>query len=172
MRKLSIMILALFLGYFSDAQTEAGGWFAGSGSQFSYSSSKSSGVAEATTNLRLQAQFGNFVADNFNLGLLLGIDNTKQGDSKLNTSLIGPYLRYYANSQFFMEIGYLFGNSEANIGGGNASISGEFLTIGAGVPIWIKDDISVEPSLSYSSGRGAYDGDNTLVIGVGFGLYF
>lgn len=159
----------------ANAQTEQGGWFVGASSALSFTSTSYDGQADKDTNFNLEGRAGSFIADNLNLGLFIGFDASKDGgtDIKTTASSIGPYIRYYANGQFYFGVGYAVSNAKVTSGGTTlGEISGGLIGMEAGYPIWINDNVAVEPALNYQLGTGDFDSSRSLSLAVGFGIYF
>jgi len=155
---MSVFGAALIFGFNANAQTGQGGWLIGGSSAISYSSTDNGFSTSSVFLMDMKA--GYFVAENLNLGLSFGYLDFD--GSTLTT--IGPFARYYINGGFFLGAGY----ESQSSGGENASL----LNLEGGYPIFINDNVAIEPGITYAIGLGDYDGLSTFAFGVGFTFYF
>ncbi len=172
MKKLLLITMIATSISFAQAQTSEGGWLAGASSNLSFSSTSIDGVDDNQSNFNLTGRAGYFVIDNLAAGLNLGLSSSKLGDFKTSSTTIGPFARYYVNGTFYVGAGYsvLSGKNES----GSTTVSefdGGNLLLEAGYPIWIVENVAVEPGISYTSGTGDIN-RSTLALSVGFMLYF
>ena len=112
---------------------------------------------------------GYFVIDNLALGLFISSESSKlelEGESDSESSLMtyGVMARYYfGESGLFGEVSYGIGTQDD--GGDDTDISG--LTIGAGYALFLSDNISINPSLGYSSMKSESGGVEMKMGGLG-----
>ena len=108
-------------------------------------------------------------------GLNFGFSNTKQGYFKNSLIGIGPFTRYYVGGTFFLGASFLALSGKIENGhlGSEEKISGNALAFEAGYPIWIVDNVAIEPGLNYAITFGDdIDNNNSFGLKVGFNLYF
>lgn len=172
MRKLLFSAAFVALLGMANAQTEQGGWLVGASSNLSFTSVSVDGVDDNTSNFNLDTRAGYFVMDNLSVGLLLGFDNTSQGDNSSTDTTIGPWARYYVGGSFFVGAAYGATSSKFESGGTEIKSSGGQLIFEAGYPIFMGDNVAIEPALNYVTGSGDFDGQSAFGLGVGFMLYF
>lgn len=166
------MALVAMFG-FANAQTEQGGMLVGASSNLGFSSTSVDGVDDNTSNFNLNARGGYFVIDNLAVGLNLGFNNAKQGDNKSTTTSIGLFGRYYVNGTFFLGAGFDSTKAKVETAAGSGDVSGSWIRLEGGYPVWLNDNIAVEPALNYNIGGGdANDGVSQFGLAVGFSLYF
>lgn len=176
MKKLLLTVALVTIFSFTYAQTDEGGWLVGASSDLSFTSTSIDGQDGNDSDFSLEAQAGYFIIDNLNVGLLIGFNSSKDGgsDFKSSSTVIGPYARYYVGGQFFVGVGYGITSAKFEDGDGNtlADPSGGTILLEAGYPIWIVDNVAVEPSLAYGIGTGDFDASSSFGLNIGFNLYF
>lgn len=172
MKKL-LLTISLFVSIGALAQTEKGTWLISGSTDLSYTSTSFDGFSDNVNSFDLTTRAGSFVADNLVLGLDLSISTAKQGDNKSTLTSIGPFFRYYVEGGFFVGAAYSAATSKFKSGTFDDSESGGLLAFEAGYPIWLLDNIALEPSLNYGVGSGdLFDGTSAFGLNIGFGLYF
>ena len=167
-----VLILAVIgsLGV-ANAQTEQGGWVIGASSNLGYSSTNFAGSDNAT-NFNVDGRAGYFIIDNLSLGLLLEFSRSSQGDISLTTTQIGPWARCYPGGRFFLGASFSASSTTADSGSGEVKANGGNLMFEGGYPVFLGDNVAVEPALNYSIGTGDFDESSTFGAAVGFTLYF
>ena len=169
---LSIVLLVVGVG-FANAQTEQGSWLVGATSDLSFTSTSIDGVNDNASSFNLNVLGGYFFADNFTAGLNLGFASSSQGDFSSNSFAIGPFARYYVNGAFFLGASFSAINGTQDTGTVELDFSASVLGLEGGYPIWIVDNVSIEPAIIYNIQTSDDIGDaNTFGINVGFNLYF
>ena len=158
MRRIILIAVLASIAGLAKAQTQEGGWMVSSSSALSYSSQSNGGSSFSIFQLDLKS--GVFIADNF----LLGINLNHIGIDGSSLTTLGPLMRYYVNGAFFIGAGYDFQLAESSDGG--------LINFEGGYPIFVKDNIAIEPAFSYSIGTGDNDGLSVFATGIGFTLYF
>ena len=153
------------------AQTEQGGWLVSSSTGLSFTSTSIDGASDNTNAFNLIGGAGYFAADNLSTGLIVVFNNTSIGDQSSRSVAIGPWIRYYVEGTFFAGISYQVVTSKVESGGFEATGSGGQFLIEAGYPIFVRENIAVEPSVSYLLGTGDSDGLTIFSLGVGFSLF-
>ncbi len=172
MKKLILATLVATSVFCAQAQTEQGGWVIGTTTNLTFSSTNIDGVDDNSSSFNLSGQAGYFLIDNLAAGLTLGLSSVKQGDFKTSSTNIGPFARYYVNGTFYAGAGYTVSSGKSESGSTTISeFDGGNLLLEAGYPIWIVDNVAIEPGISYTSGSGDID-RSTLAVAVGFRLYF
>jgi hypothetical protein len=156
MRKL--FLAAAFIAAFgiAQAQTDQGGFLATGWSSLGFQSEDYGGGS--VSSFGLSAKAGYFFMDNLAGGLAIDYFSY-DGES---ASAIGAFLRYYVGGKFFVGAGYTALSDDR----------GGILPIEAGYPIFITDNIAVEPTLRYDMGMGNSEDYSAFGLGVGFTLYF
>ena len=167
---LTTLLLTIFT-FITYAQTEQGGWLVGASTKLAFTSTSFDGSDDNVNEFDLTLSAGNFVADNLVLGLNLSYNSLSDSFDKQTTSLVGPFFRYYAEGTFFLGASYLLGTTKLGSGGTDFTFNGNYLGLEAGYPIWVTENIAIEPSLNYAIGGGDFDGSSALGINIGFGLY-
>lgn len=168
---LGTTLLAAF-SFTSKAQTEQGGWFIGASTNLSFTSTSFDGSDDSVNEFDVTLSAGTFIADNLVFGLNMNYNSVSDSFDKQTTSLVGPFFRYYAEGTFFLGASYLLGTTKLGSGGTDFTFNGNYLGLEAGYPIWVTENIAIEPSLNYAIGGGDFDGSSALGINIGFGLYF
>lgn len=169
MKKIVTVVSALVLGTTAMAQTDAGGWMFGAGSNLGFTSGKADNDQEdSESNLSVDVRAGYFVIDHLAVGLDIGYGSTSAGDISSSTMGVGPYLRYFLmENKLFGELGYQF--QSASFDGENLG-SGSAIGIGAGYAAWLNDNVTIEPMLSYSMTSFKPEGADESVSGSSFGV--
>jgi outer membrane protein len=162
MKKLITFLFTTLLVSGLSAQTEQGKILIGASSNFNFSSlslTDLEGVDESdlpdmtSSSSEFSFDGGYFVIDNLALGLFISSESSKlelEGESDSESSLMtyGVMARYYfGESGLFGEASYGIGTQDD--GGDDIDISG--LGIGVGYALFLSDNISINPSLSYNS---------------------
>ncbi|WP_436517421.1 outer membrane beta-barrel protein [Ekhidna sp. To15] len=157
----------------AQAQTEKGGWLIGATSSLGFNSTKFDGVSDRQTSFNIGGLGGYFLMDNLAAGLNVGYSSAKQGNSKGSSTLIGPFARYYVNGTFFVGASFSAASSKFDAGLGETKTNFTVLAFEAGYPIWIVDNVAIEPSLNYGMSSGDdITNSNSFGLNVGFSLYF
>ncbi|WP_425392503.1 outer membrane beta-barrel protein [Ekhidna sp.] len=169
-----VLLLAVFITTFgiANAQTEEGGWIVGATSNLGFSSAKSDGAENRSNHFNINAGAGYFLIDNFAAGLNLGFNSSKEGDFSSNSFAIGPLVRYYV-SDVFIGASFLAISGSSDNGFTESSFNATQLELELGYPIWIVDNVAIEPSFVYRTQSSDDLGDfNSFGINAGFRLYF
>ncbi|MEQ9465854.1 MAG: hypothetical protein RLN88_00500 [Ekhidna sp.] len=171
-KSLLTVTLVAFFGVVH-AQIEKGGWLIGPNSNLGFSSTSFDGSGDNVTSFNIGGKAGYFLIDNLVAGVNVGFSSVKQGDSKSTSTQIGPFARYYVSGIFFLGASFSAASSKLDSGIGEAKITYNVLAFEGGYPIWIVDNIAIEPALNYtmSSGDDIID-RNTFGLNIGFTLYF
>ena len=173
MKKLILSSLTVLVFGIASAQTEKGSWLIGASSDLGFSSTKVKGADDSQSNFNISPMAGYFIMDNLVFGLDVDFQSSKFGDLKNSSTGIGPFVRYYVNGSFFLGAGYSATSSKIDDGTTDATVSGGLLAFEAGYPIWIVDNVAIEPSLNYGIGSGdALEDTSIFSLAVGFSLYF
>ncbi len=168
---MSILGAAMIFSFDSNAQTEQGGWLVSGSSNLGFSSAKHKDADDALTSFNINAKVGNFIMENLALGLDLGYVSLKQGDAELSTTEIGGFARYYVGGTFFLGAGYIA--TSTGDGSDNDNVTGSWINIEGGYPIFLGDNIAIEPALEYNIGGGDANEDvSGFGLNFGFTLYF
>ncbi|WP_424961873.1 hypothetical protein [Ekhidna sp.] len=152
-----VWLIATLVAIFgcANAQTDRGKWLIGASSSLGYSStSYDEPGLDKTTSFNIEGVAGYFVIDNLAAGLNIGYDKEKQGDDGNTTTLIGPFVRYYANGIFFLGASYSSASREDVFARAADKFSFRVLAFEAGYPIWIIDQLAIEPTLNYGIATG------------------
>ena len=154
----------------ADAQTDQGGWLIGASSDLSFTKTKR-GDADAST-FNFDTGAGYFLADNLVAGLNIGFEKSDELlGVDITTTAIGPFARYYLGGTFFVGAGYAA--TSMKLDGLGDAVKGSLLAFEAGYPIWLGDNVALEPGLNYSIGSGdLYEDTSIFGVDVGFSLYF
>ncbi len=159
---LTAALVAVF-GFAANAQTDQGGWLVGASSNLGFNSFKANSDADAVSTFNLNARAGYFLMDNLAAGLNINYFKFSEADDA--DTAFGPFARYYFNGTFYAGAGIDFASS--------GGVSGSWINLEAGYPLFIVDNVAVEPNLSYSLGGGdLYEDASRFGINVGFFLYF
>lgn len=126
MKGLLTILVAIFITGYVQAQTTSGSAFFGGG--INYSNSDETDVLGRdyeASNLNFNISAGYFVADQFSVGLNVGIGNSESGTYESKSFAVGPFARYYkitSNEKlaFFgqLEIAYFSTKEETDFGMG------------------------------------------------------
>ena len=159
MKKIFTILCAASLAFSVAAQTtDAGNMMVGVNSNFTFEST-SPETGDAVSNMELGGTYGYFFMDNL-AGIAL-FDYSKNGDADAETGF-GIGARYY--------IGGIYAGAHYMSGPVKKASS---INIGAGYAMWLNDNITLEPSLTYS--MKSFDGESNgskIALKIGFGLYF
>lgn len=164
---LVLSLVALLAGNAAVAQFEQGTTYVAAGSNLGFSSSKTDGPGDALNSFNIGGKVGGFVSDNFLLGALIDYEKLSQGSSDLSITTLGFFGRFYGDSGFFLGAGY--NSSKAKVDGNSGTAVGS-IPIEIGYAAFIRDALTIEPSLSYALGTGDVK-TNTLGINLAFGIY-
>ena len=137
------------------AQTDQGSWYVGASSNLNYTS----GGGTSQTSLAVSA--GNFVSDNFALGLSVAYQNVDFGFGSQDQSVIGAFGRYYAGGNVIL------GASLSTVSNGG----GEVLGLEFGYAHFFNEHVSLEPTLNYSKSL-ASGGGSATGLNLALGIYF
>ena len=172
MKKLTFTITFCALVCLSFAQTEEGSLLVGASSNLGFTSTSQDGFDENRTEFNFSPAIGYFVADNLSIGVALDLQSSKLGDFKSSSTAIGPFARYYFDGLFYVGAGYGALSVKNENNGGSVTTNGGLLSFEAGYPIWIVDNIAIEPSLNYAIGSGDLLEDISIFgLAVGFNIY-
>jgi hypothetical protein len=167
MKKIQFSIVFLTIVGVTNAQTGQGGWIIGGSTDVSISSSSNS--RSNTQAFALSTRTGHFFANNFLAGLDLNFIASSTNRSKTREVTIGPFARYYIGGIFYTGLGYsISGSNQFNESGDLGAI----LSLELGYPIFVKNNIAVEPRLNYLRGSGNLGYLRELGLDVGVFLYF
>lgn len=147
----------------ANAQIPQGTIFAGVSSNLSYSSTSFDGFDDNQNQFTLNLNGGYFVSENILVGAQFGYSSLNFGESDFSSTQYGLFGRYYVNGEIFLGLGYQATKPEDIDALGSIPIE-------AGYAAFVTDDITVEPSISYSLGVGDNEA-NTLAFNIGFGIY-
>lgn len=173
MKKVLLTAALVALFGWANAQTEEGSMLVSATSNLGFTSSKADGANERGNVFFLNTSAGYFVIDNLTAGLNLGFSSFSQGDISSNAIQIGPFARYYVNGIFFLGASYSFESGKTSNSFSENTFNREFLGLEAGYPIWLVDNVAIEPAFVYQSQKSDDFGDvNSFGINVGFSLYF
>lgn len=160
MKKVLLTVFAVLTVFVASAQIEKGTILVGASSNLGFSSTSIDGLDDKLSTFNLDVRGGYFIIDNLALGLTLGFDKTKFGDSDEKTTSFGLFGRYYINGKIFAGAGF----QSITIGDADAETA---IPLEVGYAAFLTDNIAVEPSLNYI----IMDGASTFGLGVGFTLY-
>lgn len=173
MRKILFSMIAVVSFSVATAQTEQGGWLIGASTDLSFTSNSFDGVDDNINTFVLDTRVGYFLIDGLAAGLDLSFTNSTFGDNKSTITAIGPFARYYVDGTFFVGAGYAAASNKFDNGSTDTTTNGGLLTLELGYPIWLGDNVALEPTLNYGVGSGDLLEDNTIfALAVGFSLYF
>ena len=199
MKKIITSILALSLIFSASAQTSSGDILLDAGTDFSFNSLKLNdidpgglnGLSQKTSAIELNVTSGYFVMDGLVLGLGVAYSSDKTttnpggvDEVSITTSLvIGPMLRYYiGETNLWGQISYGLGLGKTKDEEGGSSIETDdpkivALGIGLGYAHFLNDNISINPSLSYSMATATTEvsGSDDIKLkygGISFGIAF
>ncbi|MEQ8904813.1 outer membrane beta-barrel protein [Ekhidna sp.] len=169
---LTATLVAIF--GFANAQTDQGGWLVGASSNLGFSStSYDAPGADNTSSFNFEVAGGYFIMDNLAAGLNIGIANEKEGDDKTTVTAFGPFARYYVNGTFYVGASFAAAKVKNEFTGGSSDFSFSILGLEAGYPIWIVDNVAIEPGLRYDMASGSdITNNNSFGVNIGFNLYF
>ncbi|NOT73615.1 MAG: hypothetical protein HOP08_01715 [Cyclobacteriaceae bacterium] len=158
MKKILLMLFAVLTVSAASAQIEKGTVLVGVNSAFSVTRSIPS-TGSGSTDYNLNLKGGYFLAENFVLGLNLGVSGYSTDASSGSSTLVGVFGRYYFNGKIFLGAGV---NSSSS--GGSSSTS---IPLEVGYAAFINKFIAVEPAIRFVK----YDNGSTIGLGVGFTFY-
>ena len=161
---LTAALVAVF-GFAANAQTDQGGWVVGGSTNIDFSSTSNDGDSQSTFGIDIKG--GYFLMDNLAAGLNIGYVNVSDVAS---SSAFGPFARYYFNGTFYAGAGIDFASVKPD---GGDSVSGTWINLEAGYPVFLTDNVAFEPNLSYAIGGGDLNEDlSRFGVNFGFFLYF
>lgn len=193
MKKILLSLVAVVMVIAgANAQTEQGKWMVGGSigvdfgnSKVEYDGNKISDSKQIS--VLLEPKYGYFVTDGLAVGLGIGFSSDTEkyeGNDKttMNAFLVSPFVRYYT------PVG-LFG--EASVGLGNVNIIEQYegekdeyktgvfgWSVGTGYAIFLNENVSLEPMISYNNIIGTSDEDSKFktktglfMIQVGFNIF-
>jgi hypothetical protein len=199
MKKIITSIMALSLIFSASAQTSSGDILLDAGTDFSFTSLKLNdidpgglnGLSSKSSAIELNASGGYFIMDGLVLGLGVAYSSGKTtvdlggGESvSTETSLvIGPMLRYYiGETNLWGQISYGLGSGKEKDETGGTTTETDDPKIGAfglglGYAHFLNDNISINPSLSYSmvTATTEVSGSDDIKMkmgGISFGIAF
>lgn len=192
MKKLSVLsVLFVLLAVGANAQTEQGRWVVSgktgldflSNSEQAYYDGEKDGDRFKSSKLSFNAAVGYFVIDNLAVALGAGISTEKQGKSDPKTIMaVGPQVTYYfpldGQVKPFLTAGGGF-TTESYANKDESKFSGPFFGGGAGVAIFLHDNISLDLGANYINTNVKNKADKkevyktgTIGASVGFSLFF
>lgn len=137
-----LIVLLLSFSFNSFSQIEKNTWMIGGSASFDNQHTKSTN--NTSTSLKINPQFGFFFADNFAVGALFGVNNSKN----FRSWSVSPFVRYYLK-YLYAEVAYGFQQHKfVNYSTNNQSV----LNGSIGYAIFLNDNVALEPSLYYSQG--------------------
>lgn len=163
---LSIFAVIVFV-IAANAQTEKGSIMAGGNfsldfDKAKYKSGSTSVDGEKTTTLTINPVGGYFIMDGLAVGADLTIETSKdkyENDDEFGYTHIalGPFVKYYHSSGFFGLGSFGLGSAKSKSTDAASGITSETTygvsawRLGAGYAIFLNDNVSLEPMLSYGS---------------------
>jgi hypothetical protein len=182
MKKLFLMfLLAISLNTFSQIKkplTEGNIILSGSGTIQSYHGETIVGNTVSKTTvfaLNLSPGAGYFIIDNFAIGANLTTTYYKQGLNKYYTLGLGPWARYYFDNGVFVkaETNFILFHG---MGSNNSRQRTYSIAPGVGYAIFLNQNVSLEPCLSYTFSHTHYSSDfneklNNLQIEARFTIF-
>src|SRR5699024_4323653 len=172
----------------ANAQTEQGGIMAGGSVGLNFGNyygeyDGNKGEKTKTTNIAVMPKVGYFVADGLAVGLGLNLNSLseKDDDDKFTAStfLISPFARYYSSVGLFGDVSVGLGSEKSKYNDNDPDKDKIFgWSLGAGYAIFLNDNVSIEPMVSYNS-ISYTDGDDSkdkfksgqFMIQVGFNIF-
>ena len=194
-RIFTLLTLMLALATFSFAQTEQGNFLVGGGASYSFDKNKFERGSTTTdvgksSEISFNPNFGYFVINGLAVGLSINLNSSKfeaednGGEVKSSSVSFGPFVKYYHSSNFFGMAGFGVGSGRTESTGplGFTSESEWGVSnwiIGGGYAIFLNDNVSIEPMLSYGSVRVTdkdedpeeVNIDNGLTFSIGFQIF-
>lgn len=171
MKKIFLALILIASVSNSFSQTSKKTWLIGGSA--SYSSTKEGDLTN--TVLDISPRIGYFVANNFAVGVNVGINKTHDEGNNISNVSFGPYVRYYFlpigdNVKFFGNANIFIGNEDEGLG--NSKLSGWGLA--AGPAIFLNKSVALETFISYTSTKAGIEQvkDNTLSFNVGVQIHF
>lgn len=193
-RTLLTVIIVAAIASFASAQTEQGRILAGGSFSMEFENNKrETGSTTVDRGNSFSASFnpnvGYFFIDGLAAGLELGITSSTfkadQSDfeDRYSSFTFGPFIKYYHKSNFFGMGRFGVGSAKSeqeDAGGTDETKYGLFnWRLGAGYAVFLNDNVSLEPMLSYGSNTLKNKDadpevktiDNGLMISVGFQIF-
>lgn len=164
-----ILILALIIGCQQSlqAQTEQGQLLIGANSNLNFSNQNQDGFDDNITNISVNATGGYFVIDNLAAGINLGFSRASQGNLAFSNFVFGPFARYYIQSVF---VGASFSALSAR-GDGIDTSNGSQIDFELGYAAFLNNFVAIEPTISYLTTGGDFDGLTSIALNIGFTIY-
>ncbi len=164
MEKKLIIALLLFVGFNSArAQIEKGRVFVGAGSVSGISSDHRSDFGDSKVGFNLTG--GYFLSDNLMLGSNVSIGLEGLLIFREAAVSFGPFGRYYHNN-LFAGVGFSFASAPYS----DTTLRAEEVSVEIGYALFINDNISLEPTLSYATGSTLTNSSRLSAL-VGLGIY-
>ncbi|GAA0894005.1 hypothetical protein GCM10009122_36850 [Fulvivirga kasyanovii] len=192
-RTLLTVIIVAAVASFASAQTEQGRILAGGSFSMEFENNKvETGSTTVDRGNTFSASFnpnvGYFFVDGLAVGLELGITSSTfkadQSDyeERYSSLSFGPFVKYYHKSNFFGLGSFGVGSAKNEIDdNGTSEVKYGLFNwrLGAGYAVFLNDNVSLEPMLSYGSDRRKNKDadpevtviDNDLMISVGFQIF-
>ena len=148
MKKVIVTMMAAFLVSSAFAQISKGAWLVGASSSLGFNSYSKTGSQQTLSIFNINAKAGNFVAENFAVGLNLGYLNSSQSSSS-SLSTIGVFARYYIGKVF---LGGGVNSVSQSTSGSSSGVSSIVLPFELGFVGFITDSFAIEPSINYVTG--------------------
>jgi len=168
MKQLSTLTLLFFLAFCAQAQTEKGDWLIGGELGFN--------TVKSNSSFQFTPSAGWFFLKNVAIGANAEINFSKTGDAKFRAFGIGPFVRIYFPGDRLKPFvrGSINTRSERTEVTGFATNKENGITyfLGAGLAIFINENVALEPIAGYSStnlkGRDPAGG---FALRIGFQVY-
>jgi outer membrane protein len=191
MKKVTLLVVALFASLGAFAQFNKGRMIVGGTAEFSTNTNKnrSGGTTVTngtTTSLSISPNFGYFVIDNLAVGASLGLSLSKWNskgsngtDSNTTSINFGPFARYYLPFGLFFQGKFNLGTRKTTydeLFDDNKYNTSSF-ALSAGYPIFLSDNVALEPEVGYRTSRfkasdsNAKDIDSGIFMRIGFQIY-
>jgi hypothetical protein len=199
MKKIITSLMALSLMFSASAQTSSGDILLDAGTDFSFTTLNLNDIdpgglgdiSQKTSGIELNATGGYFVIDGLVLGLLASYSSDKTtadlgGGEVVTTTtslVVGPMLRYYiGETNLWGQLSYGLGSGKTKDETGGTTTETDDPKIGAfglglGYAHFLNDNISINPSLSYSmvTATTEVSGSDDIKMkmgGISFGIAF
>ena len=192
MKKITILLFAIFATFGAYAQYNQGRMLVGGSLGFSTQTEKTKfdGTTRTDgkwTSFSLEPQFGYFVIDNLAVGATLDLGLSKwkdEGDSDDDVSSTSieftPTVRYYLPQNIFFQGQVGFGAAKYKYGSGNVDeekYNTFSFALGAGYAYFLNDNVAIEPMIGYGSyheknkDNDVKNINNGLLLRVGLQVY-
>lgn len=189
MKKITLLAIAVCASLGAFAQFNQGRMIVGGSAEFSIitDKTKSGGTTVTdgtTTSLSIAPGFGYFIIDNLAVGasvtLAVSKRNARGNGSDYNSTGVnfGPFARYYLPFGLFFQGKFSLGTSKTlfdNSADSKYNTSG--LSLSAGYPIFLSDNVALEPEVGYRTSRyketdsNRKDIDSGIFMRIGFQIY-